>query len=180
MTHNSGQFEKGHIPWNKGRIGRQKNHNTSGLKTGWGLMKGKHHTQSAKDKVSVVNKGRLPWNTGKHRSEKTKEKLRIARVNQKMIRKNTTIEVAVYKELKKRGFIFETQKPVGDRFVVDAYIPSLNLVIECDGVYWHSLPKTKERDVVKNKYLKNKGYELLRLGELDIKSGKFMEVLPNV
>lgn len=28
-------FKKNNIPWNKGKIGKQKNHNTSGLKAGW-------------------------------------------------------------------------------------------------------------------------------------------------
>lgn len=32
---------KGNIPWNKGRKGRQKNHNIEGLKLGWGWNKGK-------------------------------------------------------------------------------------------------------------------------------------------
>lgn len=45
---------KGSIPWNKG------------IKLNYTVwMKGKKHTQAAKDKVSVANKGKVPWNKGK-------------------------------------------------------------------------------------------------------------------
>jgi len=177
---NDTKFKKGMTPWNKGRKGLQKNHNLSGLEAGRGWMLGKHHTQEAKDKVGTANKGRLPWNTGKHRSEETKEKLRAARLKQKFITKNTSIEIAVYEELKLRGFIFETQRPLGDRFIVDAYIPSLNLVIECDGDYWHSLSKVKERDKLKNDYCKNNGLNILRLTETEIKSGVFIDKISSL
>ena len=175
---NDTKFKKGMIPWNKGKKGLQKYHNLSGLELGRGWMKGKHHTQEAKDKVGIANKGRLPWNTGKHRDEETKYKLRMARLKQRFIRKNTTIECAVYEELKLRGFVFETQKPIGNRFIVDAYIPSLNLVIECDGDYWHSLSKTKERDKLKNDYLNDNGFGLLRLTETEIKNKEFINKIP--
>lgn len=39
-----------------------------------GSSNGKH-SEEAKRKISEANKGRLPWNYGKHHSEKTKEKI---------------------------------------------------------------------------------------------------------
>ena len=63
----------------------------------------------------------------------------------------------------------------------DVYIPSKNLIIECDGSFWHCDPrlfpegakyeyqKRKiEKDKIKNDYLLNNGYKLLKLCELDI------------
>lgn len=56
-------FQKGHIPWNKGKKGRQDWHNVDGLKRGW--TKGKRHTQSTKKKISETLTGRpQPWNQG--------------------------------------------------------------------------------------------------------------------
>ena len=92
----------------------------------------------------------------------------------------TSIEKKVYEELKKRGFIFERQKIIGDKFAVDAYIPSLNLVIECDGSYWHSLPSMQLRDKRKDAYLNKCGYELLRLGEGEIRNGTFKDKLNKI
>lgn len=95
------------------------------------------------------------------------------RERQDWIDNPTSIEKTVYQELKLRGLLFEKQKLINGRFLVDAYIPSLNLVIECDGNYWHSLPKTVKRDKTKNAYLKKCGYNLIRLSETEINNGDF-------
>lgn len=46
-----------------------------------------------------------------------------------------------------------------------------NLVIECDGEYWHSLPGRKSSDKRKDTFLKNRGYKVLRLPESEILAG---------
>lgn len=80
----------------------------------------------------------------------------------------TSIEKKVYQELKNRGFLFEKQKLINGKFLVDAYIPVLNLVIECDGDYWHSLDRIIKRDKTKNAYLTKCGFNLLHLTETEI------------
>lgn len=61
--------------------------------------------------------------------------------------------------------------------VFDFYIPSKNLLIEVDGVYWHSKNKQKlndiqkknvENDNIKNKLAKDMGYNLIRIWEDEI------------
>lgn len=67
----------------------------------------------------------------------------------------------------------------------DIYIPSFNLVIECDGSFWHSDPRLfpngpkyeyqvmkLEKDKIKNEYLTSHGFILLRFWEIDIKENK--------
>ncbi len=92
----------------------------------------------------------------------------------------TNIEVAVYEELKERGLLFEKQVLIDGKFCVDAFIPSLNLVIEADGKYWHSMEKTIKKDRAENAYLTSRGYGLLRLSEEEIMNGSFVERLPDV
>lgn len=94
-------------------------------------------------------------------------------------KKPTSIEQAVYNALKQKGILFEQQKNVGGRWVVDAYIPSLNIVIECDGKYWHSLTEVQKRDVRKSAFLSQNGYQLLRFTEKEINDGSFINKLPN-
>jgi DNA mismatch endonuclease (patch repair protein) len=64
-------------------------------------------------------------------------------------------------------------------FLVDFYIPSLKLIIEVDGIYWHGHPdsfnpndkrviKNMERDKRENKILKERGYKLIRIWEHEI------------
>jgi very-short-patch-repair endonuclease len=67
---------------------------------------------------------------------------------------------------------FEIQKKIG-RYNVDFYLQHLDLVIECDGDYWHSLPRSVERDRRKDKWLKAKGYNIIRLSESDINTDPF-------
>lgn len=88
-------------------------------------------------------------------------------------KKSTSIEKKLYEELKKRGLLFETQKLINGRFLVDAYIPSLNLIIEADGDYWHNLERVQKKDKAENAYLTKCGYKLLRLSEREINDGSF-------
>ena len=53
-------------------------HNTLAFKGKTTWMKGKHHTEEAKQKISIANKGQTPWNKGKHHSAETKRKMAIA------------------------------------------------------------------------------------------------------
>ena len=158
----------------------------------WKLMKGK----------SIKNSGQFkkrdkPWNKmdrenpiiecacgcgGKLRKydNKWRERKLLLGHHPKYNGSYTSIEKKVYEELKKRGLLFETQKAVGNRFIVDAYIPKFNLVVEADGNYWHSLPKVKKRDKVKNAYLEEHGYNLLRLTGTEIRNGQFKKKIMEV
>lgn len=115
---------------------------------------------------------------GKKLSEETKMKLRHSTINRILanseIKGPTSIEKKLYDELKRRGLLFETQKLINGRFLVDAYIPSLNLVIEDDGDYWHSLDRVVKKDRAENAYLIKCGYKLLRLPEHEINDGSFI------
>ena len=152
-----------------------------------------------RQKMSESQKGRTPWNKGKKLhyviwnkgtkgimkgnsgTFKPGEKQRLLSLSnrQKMSRSSepTSIERKLYEELKTRGFLFETQKIINGRFLVDAYIPSLNLVIEADGDYWHGLERVIKKDRAENAYLAKCGFKLLRISETEINDGSFKERL---
>lgn len=54
------------------------------------------------------------------------------------------------------------------KFRADFYLPKKNLIIECDGEYWHMTQKIKLRDNRKDKLLEKLGYNILRLSGQDI------------
>lgn len=58
------------------------------------------------------------------------------------------------------------------RYVADIFIPDKSLVVECDGLYWHTLPGRAEKDVRRDAYMRALGYSILRLPEQDIKKGQ--------
>jgi 5-methyltetrahydrofolate--homocysteine methyltransferase len=64
--------------------------------------------------------------------------------------------------LRQLRYKFVEQYPVGF-YTCDFYVVNHNLIIEADGVYWHSLPQSKIRDKQKDTYLTRKGFKILRL-----------------
>jgi len=53
-------------------------------------------------------------------------------------------------------------------FIPDFHSPERKIVIEVDGVYWHSKPEAKEKDEIKNKRYQNMGYQVFRFTDLDV------------
>lgn len=81
--------------------------------------------------------------------------------------------------LEELGINYETQKIVGGK-IYDFYIPDKNMLVEVDGVYWHSKDKelkemslmqkkTFYNDIKKNAIAKNNEYTLERVWEDDLK-----------
>lgn len=57
---------------------------------------------------------------------------------------------------------FVRQYRIGTYFV-DFLISECNWIIECDGIYWHSQPKRVEHDIIRDRYLKDLGYTVIRI-----------------
>lgn len=72
------------------------------------------------------------------------------------------IEKAVKGVLDVLGVDYVFQYPVAG-FVADFYVPSRNLILECDGEYWHALPKMRARDERHDAKLVALGYRVARL-----------------
>jgi len=192
---------EGRIPWNKGKYhSKETKRKMSGAKMGkkhWNY--GKHSSKETITQMSEAQRGHIAWNKGKkglyrHTKESKRKIRKWARENFEILSKAgslscqrqwyskgpTSIEKKVYDELRARGLLFEKQKLINGKFLVDAWIPDLNLIIEADGDYWHSLPKAIKRDKAKNAYLKKCGFNLLRLTETEINDGSFKNKLSEV
>ena len=82
---------------------------------------------------------------------------------------DTSIELAIEKELLKRGIPFKKQIPIWKaRTVVDFLLPN-KTVVYCDGNYFHDLPDNKNRDRNQNFMLHFMGYKVYRFTEPEIK-----------
>lgn len=60
---------------------------------------------------------------------------------QQQLRPNR-VERAGYAMLDSLGMVYERQHVIGGTFCVDAFVPSLGMVIQFDGDYWHGNPAT--------------------------------------
>ena len=85
--------------------------------------------------------------------------------------KDTTIEVKIQNFLKELGIEFFTHQymKIEHGYQCDVLIPSMNLVIECDGNYWHKYPVGLDKDHIRTNELIEKGFKVLRLWECEIK-----------
>ena len=161
-----------------------------------GGMLNKKVSSKTKRKMSEAHKGKKCYWYGKKMTLAQKKVLSDTHLGYKQFKEHklkrnislskffkskepTSIEKKVYDELKARHLLFETQKLINGRFLVDAYIPSLNLIIEADGDYWHSLDRVVKKDKAENAYLTKCGYNLLRLSETEINNGSFKERMVN-
>lgn len=81
--------------------------------------------------------------------------------------KLTRIEAEVLAELNKRWLPYFSHMPIGD-YAADILVPSLNLVIECDGAWFHA--QRKDADEARDAAILELGYVTLRLSEAEITS----------
>jgi len=104
-------------------------------------------------------------------SEETKTKLRKATIKQLQagtLKQDTSIELKMKDALDKQGIQYLHPYNFKDKFLCDFAIPSENIIIECDGDYWHNRPEIIKRDSAKNGYISKCGWKMLRFWEHDI------------
>jgi very-short-patch-repair endonuclease len=80
----------------------------------------------------------------------------------------TSIEVKMAEELEARDVDYVEQYVLGDKFRLDFFLPAYEIVIECDGNYWHTREDVVKRDARKNAYIAACGFKLFRFWETDI------------
>ena len=150
-------------------------------------MKGKHHTEKTKYKMSQLHKGINNNFFGKKHSEETKRiiseknknpsagtRLKMSESQSKSYaegkqkRKDTDIELAMENSLNKEGITYEKQKYIKGVGCADFFLPHFNIIIECDGNFWHKRKGMPQRDITRDLKASFNGYKTLRFWGSDI------------
>ena len=149
-------------------------------------MKGKKKSEETKEKMKIAQKKnqnnkntrmkmskswKKQWNslTKEEQLERLKPWLDAGHASIHIYLNPSSIELKVKEQLDKYGIKYIQQKPINHgHFIVDFYLPEYQLVVECNGDYWHNLPHRKERDKELEKYVLSKGKDLLWLWEHEI------------
>ena len=107
----------------------------------------------------------------KEKVEEIRNKIKKSRAKQIFPIKDTLIEVKIQNFLKQLGIEFFTHQRINIKhsYQCDILIPSKNLVIECDGDYWHNYPTGTDIDHIRTSELLKSGFRVLRLWEFEIK-----------
>jgi hypothetical protein len=116
------------------------------------------------------NKGRLLNLTNEQRMNRSLKRSAYLSTN-KTKSSFTSIELECAEFLLKNNIEYISQFIVVAEkcsWVFDFYIPSLNLLIEVDGEFWHSKPKQINRDLLKTNSARELGYNILRLSDTEL------------
>lgn len=123
------------------------------------------YVSPSKGKTYAEFKGE-EWAIRKKAILKEKRKLQITP------KQDTSIEIKIQNFLKELEYEYYTHHYVNEikhSYQCDIYVPLLNLIIECDGNYWHKYPVGTEIDHIRTIELNEKGFNVLRLWESEIK-----------
>lgn len=131
-------------------------------------------SEETRRKISITNKGK-PKSPGSF----TKE----SRAKIVVPKKDTSIELKIQKFLRELHIEFYTHQYISEirnAYQCDILIPSMKMIIECDGCFWHCCPicemkpyewtlKRRGLDKQRTQQLIEKGFKVLRLWEHEIK-----------
>ena len=151
----------------KGKCGVYKRTKEDNIKNSEG-HKGIKRSKKSRKKQSetMTGKKRFPH------SEETKIKLREATITQlssgKMQLKNTSIELKIEEELKIANLNYQKQVAICKVGVVDFLLPDYNIIIQADGLYWHSSDKVKKRDATQDLVYSLNEFKVFRFCESEI------------
>ena len=145
------------VEYNKTHIKRGKDNPNFGNH----ILKGKSFTSEHKEKIHLaqLKNGKTPI---------FRERMRKQRMSQILPMQNTSIEIKLQEELKRRNINFVPHYKFNGRFEIDIAVPSKRVAIEADGTYYHNYPYGLPRDKTKNAYLSKCGWTVLRFWEHEI------------
>lgn len=110
--------------------------------------------------------------------QKPETRLKMAEARSKQSGSKSSLEVIVAKYLTSLNVEYIEQKQFGF-YTVDFFIPKFNLIIECQGDYWHSLDNVKRNDESKATYIhKYFDSEIIYLWEHEFNAnGKAIDII---
>jgi very-short-patch-repair endonuclease len=142
-----------------------------------GQRKGFRHSQETKDLLSLRNrqfKERIGEDAyHKHCIDRSIKAFKW--------RKPSGIELQYAKWLDDQGIVWQGQVVI-EGYIVDFYLPELNLIVEVNGCYWHACPECgqegrveqRAKDAKKEHDLTNAGYQLQWVWEHCLKQDVYM------
>jgi DNA mismatch endonuclease (patch repair protein) len=135
-------------------------------------------SEEVKAKLSKLAKARMkdPEYRMKVFTEERRRKIHNWRINQKIPKKDTSIEVLFNEELERQQIKgFEKHHSVENICQADFVFSNEKIAVFCDGCYWHGCPvhfperkEVQERDQMITKKLRKHGWTVLRFWEHEI------------
>ena len=121
-----------------------------------------------------LSKSKKEWwkNYSQEKKDKWILRLKEQRKYQVLPVKDTSIEIKIREFLDELSISYKQHKYIEDidhGYQCDFFLEEYNMVIECDGDYWHNYPHYRDIDLIRTQELLEQKYRVLRLWERDIK-----------
>gem|GEM_PF-4805918 len=152
---------RGPKPWKRGKIPRGKLEIL--WQKGFGIKKGDHFSEERRRRMSEVRRGMPSPMTGKKHSKETKERIRQARMKQRIPTFRTKPELKMLDIIQKYNLSY---KYTGDgAFWIENINPDFvnnngeKIIIEVWGKYWHNREDNRKRDEEKLITLQKYGWK---------------------
>ncbi len=101
-----------------------------------------------KRKIGEVQKGRVFSDEHKRKLSDIRLKgIASGRIKLSWKYFNTSIELAIESELNKNKINYIKQYPINGVGIVDFFLSDFNLIVECDGKYWHNKKDRPQKDI---------------------------------
>lgn len=155
-----------------------------------GTFEERYGKEKAKEVIRKIKEARAGQIVSEETKLKIKEgvnqpeiikKIKASRLKQIFPLKDSSIEIKVQELLTKLGIAFKKHIILTKDYPyqVDIFIPSKNLVIECDGDYWHGNKFEDFRELTK-KQKEVRIYDYLRSAELEYNGFKVIRLQENL
>lgn len=184
-THTKTEFKKGHkgFTYWKGKLRSEDTKNKICI-----ANKGKHSSVKTEFKKGTIIVKSENWiknqrislksfyqtKAGIKRRKELSEAMKATRAKQVFPFVDSSIEVKIkdFLDLLSIKYFQHKYMDIKHSYQCDFLIPSINLVLEADGTYWHNYPYGLEKDHVRTTELVEKGFNVLRLWEHEIRKMK--------
>jgi very-short-patch-repair endonuclease len=101
-------------------------------------------------------------------TDEHKAKLRAARLKQRLPTRATSIELRLGAAMAALGIRFREQVPMFGRAIPDFVLDEPKVIVQADGIYWHSLPAAIKKDAAFDATARKAGWEVLRFTDKQI------------
>lgn len=115
----------------------------------------------------IIEKQRETYKKNFSTEERSNRARKAVLKSRKSQKSPSSIEKKFAKELENQNILYIQQFVILDKFKVDFLIGD-NIIVECDGDYWHNLPNIIEKDKIRDKILIENGFIVFRFWEHEI------------
>lgn len=123
--------------------------------------------QTYKDNPEIIERQKKTYKENFNAEERSNRARKAVLTSRKSQKSPSSIEKKFAQELENHNIDYIQQVSILNKFRVDFLIND-DIIVECDGDYWHNLSNIKEKDKIRDEILIKNGFKVFRFWEHEI------------